>query len=194
MRTPPQRRPSPITPLILTVRAIKVVLDTDLARVYGVTTARLNQALKRNLRRFPKDFAFQLSKAEHRNLRSQFVISSGAHGGRRTLPWVFTEHGALMAASVLNTARSIDTSIYVVRAFLRLRDLATTHRELVSKLDELEHRVTGHDDELRVVLAALRQLVQPPSRPRRAIGFASGATTAAGSSRTLSARRKRSDR
>ena len=148
-------------PLILTVRAIKVVSDSDLAHVYGVTTARLNQAVKRNRRRFPTDFAFQLSKAEYRNLRSQFVISSGAHGGRRSRPWVFTEHGALMAASVLNTVRSIDTSIYVVRAFLRLRDLATTHRELVGKLDVLEHRVTGHDEELRAVLTALRQLIQP---------------------------------
>jgi hypothetical protein len=171
MRNLPPHRPNPIAPPILTVRAIKVVLDTDLARLYGVTTAQLNQAVKRNRRRFPKDFAFQLNKAEHRNLRSQSVISSGAHGGRRTRPWAFTEHGATMAATVLNTARAIEMSVFVVRAFLQLRDLTTTHRELAAKLTELEQRVSEHDDELAAIFDAIRKLINPPIRPRQAIGF-----------------------
>ena len=148
-----------------------MVLDEELARLYGVTTARLNQALKRNRLRFPKDFAFQLTAAESRILRSQFVISSGGHGGRRTRPWAFTEHGAIMAASVLSTARAIDMSLFVVRAFLQLRDLVTPHREIAAKLDELERRVSDHDAELKVILVALRKLVQPPARHRRTIGF-----------------------
>lgn len=180
MRTNRPRRSIANVPPILTLRAIKVVLDEDLARLYGVTTAQLNQALKRNRRRFPKDFAFQLNQAECRNLRSQSVISSGAHGGRRTRPWVFTEHGAVMAASVLSTARAIDMSIFVVRAFLQLRDLTAPHRELATKLEELEQRVTGHDDELQAILIALREMIQPPSQQRRAIGFASGAAAAPG--------------
>lgn len=180
MPTTLARQVSPTAPLILIMRSTKVVLDEDLARLYGVTTAQLNQALKRNRLRFPKDFAFQLNDAECRNLRSQSVISSGAHGGRRTRPWAFTEHGAIMVASVLSTARAIDMSIFVVRAFLRLRDLTAPHRELVTKLEVLERRVTGHDDELQAILAALRELIQPRSGPRRAIGFASGAAAASG--------------
>jgi len=148
-----------------------VVLDEDLARLYGVPTARLNQAMKRNARRFPQDFAFQLSEGECRILRSQFVISSGGHGGRRTRPWAFTEHGAVMAAPVLNSARAIEMSIFVVRAFLRLRDLAAAHRELAVKLDDLERKVTHHDEELKTILRALRRLIAPPLRQRRAIGF-----------------------
>ena len=148
-----------------------MVLDEDLARLYGVPTARLNQAMKRNARRFPQDFAFQLSEGECRILRSQFVISSGGHGGRRTRPWAFTEHGAVMAATVLNSARAIEMSIFVVRAFLRLRDLAAAHRELAVKLDDLERKVTHHDEELKTILRALRRLIAPPLRQRRAIGF-----------------------
>jgi hypothetical protein len=147
------------------------VLDEDLARLYGVTTARLNQAVKRNGPRFPKDFAFQLTGGECRILRSQSVISSGGHGGRRTRPWAFTEHGAIMAASVLNSARAIEMSIFVVRAFLRLRDLAASHRELAAKLAALEHKVSDHDEELTKILGALRSLIAPPLRQRRAIGF-----------------------
>ncbi len=161
------------TPRILSLRSVTVVIDEDLARLYGVTTSQLNQALKRNRRRFPKDFAFQLSVAECRILKSQSVISSGAHGGRRTPPWAFTEHGAIMAASLLNTGRAIDMSVFVVRAFVRLREWAAPHRALVAKLDSLEQRVNGHDDDLNGIIATLRRLVAPPARPRRAIGFSS---------------------
>jgi hypothetical protein len=194
MRVMRHRRPIPNAPLILALRGTKVVLDEDLARLYGVTTGQLNQALKRNRPRFPKDFAFQLNVTEYRNLKSQSVISSGAHGGRRKRPWVFTEHGALMAASVLSTARAIDMSIFVVRAFLRLRDLTAPHRELAANLDELERRVTGHDHDLQAILTALRELIQSPSRPRRAIGFALGATAPPGPSSAFSARRRRPGR
>jgi hypothetical protein len=144
-----RRRLSPTPPRIVSTRGCKVVLDDDLARLYGVTTARLNQAVKRNGRRFPDDFAFQLSEAECRLLRSQFVISSGGHGGRRTRPWAFTEHGALMAATVLNSARAIEMSLFVVRAFLKLRDVMASHRELAAKISVLERHVSKHDDELK---------------------------------------------
>ncbi|MDP2320366.1 MAG: ORF6N domain-containing protein [Acidobacteriota bacterium] len=164
------------TPRILSLRLVTVVVDEDLARLYGVTTRQLNQALKRNRRRFPKDFAFQLTVAECRILKSQSVISSGGHGGRRTRPWAFTEHGAIMAASLLNTPLAIDMSVFVVRAFVRLREWAAPHRALASKLDALEQRVSGHDDELDRILATLRRLIAPPAGPRRAIGFSSPPT------------------
>lgn len=159
------------TPRILSLRSVTVVVDEDLARLYGVTTRQLNQALKRNRRRFPKDFAFQLTVAECRILKSQSVISSGGHGGRRTRPWAFTEHGAIMAASLLNTGRAIDMSVFVVRAFVRLREWAAPHRALATKLDALEERVAGHDEDLDSILATLRRLVAPPAGPRRTIGF-----------------------
>ena len=166
-----RRRLTPTPPRIIDTRSVKVVLDEDLARLYGVTTARLNQAVKRNAARFPADFAFQLSAAERQVLRSQSVISKGGRGGRRTSPWAFTEHGAIMAATVLRSARAIDMSIFVVRAFVRLRDAAASHRELAVKLSALERRVAGHDDELTSIIAALRKLIVPPLRQRRRIGF-----------------------
>jgi hypothetical protein len=150
-----------------------VILDDELAGLYDVATRQLNQAVKRNARRFPPDFAFQLSRAEHRSLKSQFVISSDRHGGRRTAPWVFTEHGAIMAATLLNTPRAIEMSVFVVRAFVRLRELSATHIELAQKLAELERRVTKHDHELQGIIMALRELLRAPSPSRRAIGFSS---------------------
>lgn len=166
-----KRRLAVTPPRIIAVRTTKVVLDEDLARLYGVTTKRLNQAVKRNAARFPDDFAFQLSGAEHQILKSQSVTSSESHGGRRKRPWAFTEHGAIMAATVLRSAQAIDMSIFVVRAFLRLRDVATSHRELALNLSALERRVTGHDAELKAIVAALRRLIDPPSHKRRRIGF-----------------------
>ncbi len=171
MKTTLQRRRVPTPPRIVTLRSVKVVVDDDLARLYGVTTKRLNQAVKRNRLRFPMDFAFQLTSGECGILKSQFVTSSAGHGGRRKRPWAFTEHGAIMAASVLRTPRAIDMSIFVVRAFIQLRDVAAPHRELAAKLGELERRVSGHDDELEEILRALRRLIQSPRRPQRAIGF-----------------------
>ena len=171
MATLAHRKKTPTPPRIVDTRGLKIVLDEDLARLYGVTTARLNQAVQRNADRFPADFAFQLNAAERQILRSQSVISSGGHGGRRTQPWAFTEHGAIMAATVLRSARAIEMSIFVVRAFVQLRDVAAAHRELAIKLSALERKVAGHDEEFKAIIAALRKLIVPPLRQRRRIGF-----------------------
>jgi hypothetical protein len=147
------------------------MLDDDLARVYGVPTRALNQAVRRNGERFPRDFAFQLSQDEFDVLRSQTVISNPGRGGRRYPPWAFTEHGAIMAASVLNSPRAVEMSVFVVRAFVRLRDFARTHAEIAAKLSALERKVTGHDEDLKRMFAALRGLLEPPMKPSRPIGF-----------------------
>ena len=167
---------------ILTLRGQRVIIDADLAVLYDVPTKRLNEAVKRNIEKFPSDFMFTLAEDEFANLRSQFATSSAAHGGRRYLPRVFTEHGALMAASILNSPRAVEISIYVVRAFVRLRELASTHGELAKRLDELEDKTEAlaqnHDtfsrntrNQLKQVFDALRQLMTPPEPPKRPIGF-----------------------
>lgn len=154
------------------IRGQQVLLDSDLATLYGVETKVLNQAVKRNAARFPEDFAFRLSKPEFERLKSQIVTAKPGRGGRRSPPWAFTEHGAIMAATVLNSPLAVEMSVFVVRAFVRLRDLARTHAELARHLTQLERRVTAHDEDLKQVFVALRQLLEPPSRPRRRIGFA----------------------
>lgn len=156
---------------IQTIRGERVLLDSDLAALFDVSTSHLNQALKRNRRRFPADFAFRLSTREAHDLKSQFVISNARRGGRRTAPWAYTEHGATMAASVLNTPRAIQMSVFVVRAFVRLRELAVAHEALSGQLHDLERRVTGHDQELARVIATLRSLLARPDKPPRQIGF-----------------------
>jgi len=167
---------------ILLIRREKVILDADLAGLYGTTTKAFNQAIKRNLERFPADFMFQLTAEESQvmrsriviaNLRSQIVTSSfPAHGGRRYLPYAFTEHGALMAASILNTPRAIDVSVYVIRAFVKLRELLSTHKELAHKLAELERKVSCHDESIQSLVSTIRRLMQPPTAPKRSqIGF-----------------------
>jgi hypothetical protein len=141
---------------ILEIRGERVMLDTDLAGVYGVTTKALNQAIKRNADRFPEDFRFQLTTEEVDSLRSQTVTSKKGRGGRRYVPWVFTEHGALMAANVLNSPRAVEMSVFVVRAFVRLREYARGHTEIAKRLDSLEQKVAGHDEDLKQMFAALR--------------------------------------
>jgi hypothetical protein len=163
--------PARVESRILPVRGLAVILDSDLAAIYGVTTAALNQAVKRNRDRFPKDFVFQLTADESAGLISQSVTSSSGHGGRRNLPWAFTEHGAIMAASVLNSSRAVEMSVFVVRAFVRLRDLARGHAALAEKLRQLERRVGGHDSEIAGILEAIRQLMTPLAAPRKRIGF-----------------------
>lgn len=168
--------PSSVTPVaqeILDLRGQRVILDVDLARIYGVETRALNQAVKRNAERFPQDFAFQLAPEEFGVLKSQIVISKTGRGGRRSPPWAFTEHGAIMAASLLNSPRALEMSVFVVRAFVRLRDLARTHADLAQQLAALERRVTGHDEDLNQVLGALRQMLEPPVKARKSIGFGS---------------------
>jgi hypothetical protein len=161
-----------IQSLILTIRGLRVMLDSDLAKIYGVKTGALNQALKRNPSRFPHDFAFQLTVQELESMMSQSVTSKGGRGGRRKLPWVFTEHGAIMLASVLNSPVAIEASVRVVRAFVGMREQLAAHKELSQKLSELETRVSGHDEAIANLFEAIRQLVEPVlPENRREIGF-----------------------
>ena len=160
-----------IEEMIFLIRGQRVMLDSDLARIYGVSTMRLNEQFKRNAGRFPSDFAFQLKQQEFTNLISQIAISS-SHGGRRKLPWVFTEHGALMLASVLNSPVAVEASVRVVRAFVLMREQMAAHKELAGKLADLEQRVGGHDAAIHDLFEALRQLIEPPlPENRREIGF-----------------------
>jgi hypothetical protein len=158
------------------VRGHKVLLDADLAELYGVSTKRLNEQVRRNPERFPDDFMFILTNQELAILKSQFATSSSSQkrsgwGGRRTAPHAFTEHGAVMAATVLNSARAIEISVYVVRAFVRLRAMIATNKELAKKLEELERRVDTHDQAIAGILQAIRQLMAPPDPKKRPIGF-----------------------
>lgn len=162
-----------ITQCIMVLRGHRIIIDRDLAGIYGVTTGRLNEAVKRNPRRFPGDFMFRLTVAEVDDLRSQFAISSW--GGRRYLPYAFTEHGAIQAANVLSSVGAIEMSVYVVRAFVQLRQLLTSNMELARRLDELEARIeqklTGHDQAIAAMLSAIRQLMSSPAPKSRGIGF-----------------------
>ena len=161
----------PIDNRILFIRGVRVLLDNDLAELYGVTVKRLNQQVKRNIERFPKDFMFQLSREELDSLRLQTATSNSRRGGRRYLPFVFTEHGAIMAASVLNSDRAVEMSLFVVRAFVRLREMLSTHRELATKLSELEHKLDTHVHAIQEILDAIRELMEPPNKPQKQIGF-----------------------
>ncbi len=177
---------------ILLIRGQRIMLDADLAALYGVPTKRLNEQVKRNTDRFPTDFAFQLTDTEWANLKSQFATSSlrdprldGAlahrsqistgsekvpsHGGRRKLPWCFTEHGAIMAANVLNSRQAVSMSVYVVRAFVKLREMMALHKDLAKKLDAMEKK---YDSQFKVVFDAIRQLMEPPEAKKKGkIGF-----------------------
>ena len=156
---------------ILVLRNQKVILDTDLAELYGVSVKQLNQQIKRNRERFPKDFAFVLTKPEYEDLRSQIVTSNSGRGGRRYLPHAFTEHGAIMAASVLNSKRAIEMSIFVVRAFVQMRQAIARNQHIVSKLAELEARLDTHDGEIQELMEAIRELLAPLPASNRRIGF-----------------------
>ncbi len=166
--------------VIVTVRGLRVILSSDLARIYGVEPRVLNQAVKRNAERFPPDFAFRLrgpEVAEIRRSTSQPVILKRG-GNVKYLPLAFTEHGAIMAATVLNSRRAVQMSIFVVRAFLRLRAWAVGQAELSARLTRLERRVGEHDHELKAIIQTIRQLVQPLEPPRqRRIGFGTGEPT-----------------
>lgn len=165
---------------IFMVRGYKVMIDSDLALIYGVETRVLNQAVKRNVRRFPTDFMFLLTKEEMESLMSQSVISKStdikrSRGGRRKLPYVFTEHGAVMLASVLNSSIAVEGSIQVVRAFVKLRDVLVAHKELSAKIENLARKhgrkIGKHDKELKILFEAISQLMQPPNPPRKKIGY-----------------------
>jgi len=153
------------------VRGQRVMLDSDLAAIYGVSTMRLNEQLRRNLKRFPSDFAFRLTRQEFTALISQFAISKKGRGGRRTLPWAFTEHGAIMLASVLNSDIAVEASVRVVRAFVRLREIVSANAELAAKFAQLERRLDSHDEAIAQLFAAIRQLLAPAPEKKREIGF-----------------------
>jgi len=152
------------------VREERVLLDFDLARLYGVSTGNLNKAVRRNRDRFPADFMFQLSAEETKSLIFQLGISKG-RGGRRHFPYAFTEQGVAMLSSVLNSERAVKVNIAIIRAFVKLRQTLETNRELSHKFSELEKRVDKHDEEIGAILEAIRQLMAPSEKPRCEIGF-----------------------
>jgi hypothetical protein len=151
--------------LIHLVRGEKVLLDSDLAALYGVETKTLNRAVKRNLSRFPPDFMFQLTVEERVNLRCQIGTSSSEYGGRRYLPYVFTEQGVAMLSSVLRSERAVHVNVAIMRAFVSLRRMLVANEVLVEKLAELERRLEGHDQAIRSLFDAIRQLMAPPAAP-----------------------------
>ena len=155
---------------ILVIRGEKVMVDADLAELYGVETKRLNEQVKRNRERFPADFMFQLTQVE-----KEEVVANCDHLAKlkfsKTLPYVFTEHGALMAAAVLNTQRAVEVSLYVVRAFVKLRELLASNKELAAKLNELEHKLESHDQAIAGLINAIRELMKPVEIKKRPIGF-----------------------
>ena len=168
----PSHHADPIETSIQTLRGERVILDADLARIYGVATRVLNQAVRRNKEKFPGDFMFRLNRAEARQLsRSQLVMGSQKHRDPRFLPYAFTEHGAIMAANVLNSPRAVQMSVFVVRAFVRLRQMVGAHKEVAAKLAELERKVASHDGNIRALFEAIRQLMAPPEPKKRKIGF-----------------------
>jgi len=152
------------------LRGQKVMLSGDLAELYGVPVKVLNQAVKRQAARFPADFVFQLNGREFANLKSQFVTSSWG-GLRRARPYAFTEQGVAMLSSVLNSPRAVKVNIAIMRAFVKLRETLDTNRELGRKFSELQRHVGKHDEEIAAIIDAIRQLMAPPERPRREIGF-----------------------
>jgi hypothetical protein len=159
-------------PRILTIRGQKVILDADLAAVYGVPTYRFNEAVKRNRRRFPEDFMFQLTPDEHTGLISQIAMSKPGRGGRRTPPYAFTEHGAVMAANILRSERAVQMSVFVVRAFVVMREQLLNRAELEKRLAEIEKALMSHDAALRDLYQKIRPLLlPPPDPPRKQIGF-----------------------
>ena len=183
-----------LEPLILVIRNQRVILDADLARLYGVTTKVFNQAVKRNVSRFPKDFAFQLTTAEVTNVRSQTVTSnretienyedtgnrsqtvtgSQKHRDPRFRPWAFTEHGALMAANILRSDRAVHMSVFVIRAFVRLREHVVANQAILKRLTEIDRTLLQHDSALLDLYEKLLPLLQPlPDHPKRRIGFQS---------------------
>ena len=155
---------------IYMVRRQKVMIDSDLAELYGVRTSNLNKAVSRNKRRFPRDFMFQLSREEARALRFQIGISKEGKGGRRYLPYVFTEQGVAMLSSVLNSERAVAVNIEIMRAFVRMRQFMLTHKNLVRRVNGLEKK---YDTQFKVVFDAIRKLMMPTENPKRRIGFRS---------------------
>jgi len=182
-----------VVDMILTVRGQKVILDQDLAALYGVETGALNRAVKRNRHRFPTDFCFRLTSKEDRALRCQSGASKG-RGGRRYLPHAFTEHGAIMAANVLNSKQAIEMSVFIVRAFIKMREHLLDRAELVGRLAEIEKALLSHDSALRDLYQKIRPLLLPqPDLPRKQIGFGVGGNPSGGGAGRKRPKAKRGD-
>jgi len=165
-------RGADITHAILVLRGQRVILDRDLAAIYGVTTKRLNEQVKRNAERFPEDFMFQLTPEEAELSRSQFATLKPGRGQNiKYCPYAFTEHGAIQAANVLSSPRAIKMGVFVVRAFVKLRQMLASNKELPQKVDELERKLQTHDRAIVDILKAIRQLMNPLPPARRSIGF-----------------------
>ena len=170
---------------ILLIRGQKVMLDADLAELYGVPTKRFNEQVKRNLDRFPADFMFQLTEDEYESLRSQIAtlnkyeslrsqfvtLKPGRGQHRKYLPYVFTEHGAIMAAPILNSPKAVEMSVFIVRAFVQLREMLSTNKEVAAKLLELERKVSSHDQAIAGLINTIKQLMMHPPENSRPIGF-----------------------
>jgi hypothetical protein len=181
IKTSSTASPNPSEPTLYTIRGHRVIVDSDLARIYGTTTGRFNEAFKRNLERFPADSAFQLTREEAANLISQFATSSlksvteipDDHGGRRKLPWVFTEHGTVMAANILRGEKAVRMSVFVVRAFIRMREQVSANEAILARLAEIDDRLLEHDDTLRDLYEKLLMMLEPPAEPppKRTMGF-----------------------
>ncbi|ODS30010.1 MAG: ORF6N domain protein [Candidatus Scalindua rubra] len=155
---------------ILLIRGKKVMIDRDLAMLYGVTTGNLNKAVRRNIERFPGDFMFQLSKDEYDSLRFQIgILKKGQHS--KYLPQAFTQEGVAMLSGVLNSKRAVQVNIQIMRAFVKLREILSTNKELAHKLSQLERKIEKHDVEIQAIFKAIRQLMTPPEKPKGKIGF-----------------------
>jgi hypothetical protein len=162
----------PIESRITILRHQKVILDNALAELYGTPVKRLNQQVNRNRKRFPSDFMFQLTPREFAALRLQFATPNRKRGGRRSLPYAFTEHGAIMAATVLNSEQAVEMSVFVVRAFVRLRQILAADKELAARIEELEEHLETHDGTIQQIINVIKKLMNPAPRRRSKIGFA----------------------
>jgi len=153
------------------IRGQKVMLDRDLAQLYQVETRTLNQAIRRNIGRFPEDFMFQLTKQEFEDWKSQIVISNSERMGLRKRPLAFTEQGVAMLSSILNSETAIRMNIQIIRVFTRMRQMLLTHKDILLQLEKMERKLTGHDEDIQLIFKYLKQLLNPPQQPRKRIGF-----------------------
>ncbi|MFZ1369191.1 MAG: ORF6N domain-containing protein [Ferruginibacter sp.] len=170
--THPQIAEAVIIDKVHIIRGVKVMLDKDLAEMYGVETFRLNEAVKRKLQRFPSDFMFQLTKEEFNSLISQIAISkSPGRGGTRKLPYAFTEQGVAMLSSVLNSDTAIEVNIQIIRVFTKMKQLLYDNKDLWNKIEKIEHHLVKHDEEIKIIFQYLKKLLIQETEPRKAIGF-----------------------
>ena len=167
-KTAPLVPPENIESKILLIRGKKVILDRDLAKLYKVSTGRLNEQVKRNIKRFPEDFMFQLAEEEFENWRSQFATSNSDKRGLRYRAYAFTEQGVAMLSSVLNSDRAISVNIQIMRTFTKLREMLLSHKDLQQKIEAMEKK---YDHQFQIVFEAIKQLITPPEKPKRRIGF-----------------------